>query len=132
MSCPTSFIGRSACKVDQKIAGPRQLSEILALPSPPFVPLAATRQRESQTESYTLDRLQFTSGPGEVVLGQRWSSLQDFRHGHFAFLGQRAFAGFEYGNDFHFLLDRYGLLLGAHQLEEFVQQVPVKIGEVGR
>jgi ABC-type branched-subunit amino acid transport system substrate-binding protein/dienelactone hydrolase len=47
----------------------RRLIEILVLPSPPFVPLAATRQRESQTAGYTLDRIQFTSEPGEVVPG---------------------------------------------------------------
>lgn len=47
----------------------RRLIEILALPAPPFVPLAAARQRELQTEGYTLDRIQFTSEPGEVVPG---------------------------------------------------------------
>lgn len=47
----------------------RRLIAILALPSPPFVPLEATRQRESQTEGHTLDRIQFTSEPREVVPG---------------------------------------------------------------
>ncbi|HPM82025.1 MAG TPA: alpha/beta hydrolase family protein [Candidatus Anammoximicrobium sp.] len=47
----------------------RRLIEILALPAPPLVPLAATRQRELQTEGYTLDRIQLTSEPDEVVPG---------------------------------------------------------------
>jgi dienelactone hydrolase len=47
----------------------RRLMAILALPAPPFAPLEATRQREQQTDAYTLDRIQFTSETGEVVPG---------------------------------------------------------------
>jgi len=47
----------------------RRLSEILALPAPPYVPLEAARKRESQTDNYTLDRIQFTSEPDEMVPG---------------------------------------------------------------
>ena len=60
------------------------------------------------------------------------SSFQHFRQGHFAFLGQRAFAGFEHGDDFHFLLDRHTFLLAADQLEKTVEQIPVEVGEIGR
>lgn len=54
---------------DWQCALRRRLIEILALPGLPFAPLAATRQRQSRTAAYTLDAIEFTSEPGEVVPG---------------------------------------------------------------
>ncbi len=46
-----------------------RLIEILALPPGPHGPLEATVVREEETEQYTLDRVDFTSEPGERVPG---------------------------------------------------------------
>lgn len=46
-----------------------RLIEILALPPGPHGPLEATIVREDETEQYTLDRVDFTSEPGERVPG---------------------------------------------------------------
>jgi len=47
----------------------KRLVDILALPAGPHGPLDARIERQEKNEQYTLDRLEFTSEPGEVVPG---------------------------------------------------------------
>jgi dienelactone hydrolase len=46
-----------------------RLADVLALPPGPHGPLDARIERQEENERYTLDRIQFTSEPGELVPG---------------------------------------------------------------